>query len=398
MLTRSIDRLKDYLSPPAAPVFGLVLGGGGARGAYQAGVLSYLSEAFPDVSFPVMTGVSAGAINAAGLANHTGTLRGSVDRLLDCWRALTTDDVYIYRDASRLSLMWDFVARTNPFANDEPGGVRLLKGKRALVDTSPLRAYLDQALGTEDGELTGIRENLARGTLQAVALITTSYATGQTVTWVEGADVTAWERPNRVCHRTVLTTDHILASTALPLLFPAVQIGDAWYGDGGVRLAAPLSPAIHLGADRLLVVSTRYNRSRREADEPAVTGYPPLAQVLGILMNAIFLDALEEDAVILERINRLVEHLPHRHRKGLRPIRHLILRPSMDLGMLAADYEMRLPEPFPLLTRGMGTDQTKNPDWLSMLLFQEAYINRLVDLGYDDTRRQHDQLAAFFAA
>jgi NTE family protein len=368
----------------------LVLSGGGARSAYQSGVIQYIAQAFPEVRFSIMQGVSAGAINIAQLASHTGTFRAAASDLTHHWRHLCDQDVF--EPESSLSLVRRIVGQ--PWRDE---GEVLAGARQALLDPSPLRAFLHRIFETRAGELVGIRKNLQRGWLKACALLTTNYATGQTVTWIEGADVTGWERPSRRSVLTRLTVDHILASSALPLLFPAVNIGDGWYGDGGIRLTSPLSPAIHLGADRILAVSTRYPRSRAEADAPATVGYPPAAQIMGVLTNAIFLDVLDQDARNLEQINQLVRALPRRKRNGLRPIQLLVLRPSEDLGRMAAHYPLNIDGALGLLTRGLGTDETQSPDWLSMLLFNREYITRLIELGWDDAHRRRDQVEAFLA-
>lgn len=368
------------------------MSGGGARSAYQAGVIRYLAEAFPEAEFPILTGVSAGAINAAHLANYIGTFQDAARHLVDSWSALHVDSVF--EPESSFALVRGMIARGGG-AEEGNGQAEFAYQRRGLVNTAPLRAYLEKQLKTEDGRLSGVVRNLQTGRLRAFALTATNYTTGQTTTWVQGENIKRWERPNRVSVNTAITVDHILASTSLPLLFPAVPIGDAWYGDGGIRLLAPLSPAIHLGADRILVISTRYERSRTEADEPAFTGYPPAAQIIGVLMNAIFLDTLDQDVLMMDRINALVEELPKRKRNGLRPIRLLLLRPSEDLGKLAAAYEVPLRGALGLLTRGLGTGETKSPDWLSMLLFEEAYLGRLIEIGYEDARRQHHEVEAF---
>jgi NTE family protein len=188
-----------------------------------------------------------------------------------------------------------------------------------------------------------------------------------------------------------------MASMALPFLFPAVKIGEAWYGDGGVRLSHPLSPAIYLGASRILAITTRYDRSRSEADVPSVYGYPPAAQIFGLLMNAVFLDTLDQDILTLERINRLIAQLPKRHRMGMRPVRLLVMRPSVDLGKLAGEYEAKLTGVIRLLARGLGSADTKSPDWLSMLLLVPEYTRRLIEIGHHDAARQHEQIARFLA-
>jgi len=370
-----------------------VLGGGGARAAYQAGVLQYIADVFPNAAFSILTGVSAGAINAAHLANNTGTFRQAAERLAACWYEITADQVFTPESAMSLirRIMVPSINKRHPAES-----VIHVDEGQALLDTAPLRAFLERNLQPVEGELRGVAENLRTGRLKAACITATNYATGQTVTWVQGRDIGRWQRPNRVGIRTNLTVDHIMASTALPLLFPAVRVGNAWFGDGGIRLTSPLSPAIHLGATSICVISTRYGRSRREADEPAVIGYPPAAQVMGLLMNAIFLDMLDQDALNMKRINELVEHLAPHRRDGLRLIKLLMLRPSVDLGKLASQYEIKVRGALRLLTRGLGTGEIKSPDWLSMLLFEDDYIDRIVQIGWEDARRQHDRLTEFF--
>jgi len=195
-----------------------------------------------------------------------------------------------------------------------------------------------------------------------------------------------------------MSVNHVMASAALPFFFPAAKVGDDWYGDGGVRLHRPLAPAIHLGATHVLAISTRYGRSESEAEVPAISGYPPPAQVLGVLMNAVFLDLLDQDAMSLERLNGLIEHLPEDKRHGLRPIELLVMRPSIDLGQLAADYEPRLPRLFRFLTRRLGTRETKSSDLISLLMFQSDYLKRLIELGEHDAEERGDEIAEFLAS
>ncbi len=186
-----------------------------------------------------------------------------------------------------------------------------------------------------------------------------------------------------------------MASAALPFFFPAIQVDDAWYGDGGIRLTAPLSPAIHLGAKKIIAVTTRYARTREEADRPMIAGYPPPAQVAGVLFNAIFLDQLDGDALQLRQINELIEMLPDEKRQGLRPIDLLVVRPSEDLGRLANAYEAELPKGFSFLTRGLGTRETRSNDMLSLVMFQPDYVKRLMDLGEADAEKRRADFERF---
>src|SRR2546425_5160896 len=218
------------------------------------------------------------------------------------------------------------------------GGTSPLLPPKSLVDTTPLRALLERVLEENDGVLTGIPRNLQTGSLRAIALTASDYTTGQSITWVqtrEDCRIQTWERPQRKSYTCALRVDHVMASSALPFFFPAINVDGEWYGDGGIQLTAPLSPAVHLGARQIIAVSTRYARSREEADRPAVVGYPPPAQVAGVLYNAIFLDQFDADALHMQQINRLVERLPEGSRDGLRHIDLMVLRPSEDLGRLA---------------------------------------------------------------
>jgi len=370
---------------------GLVMGGGGARAAYQVGLVRAVARHFPDLAVPYITGVSAGAINAAHLASHHGTFAQAAEELGDLWRHLTVGDVF---RVDGMSLTKNLMLWARQLMSGGVGQPRV----RGLVDTQPLREYLTEVLHAVDGELTGVRYNLERKRLKAVAISTSSYTTGQSVTWVQGSEIREWERPQRRARSATLTVEHVMASAALPLFFPAVRLNNGWYGDGGIRLTAPLSPALHLGARRILAISTRYARTHREADEAAVEGYPPPAQVAGVLMNAVFLDLLDADALRLDRLNRLLEALPEERREGMRRVELLILRPSVDLGRLAGQYEPRLPPAFRFLTRSLGTRQTASPDFLSLVLFQPDYLKALMDVGEADGEARMGEISAFLRA
>ena len=376
---------------PAPGELALAMGGGGARAAYQVGLLRYLAGRFPELSVPIMTGVSAGAINTAFLANDTRPFAACVSGLGELWAGLTTAQVFESNASSLLftALRWGVRLVS--------GGSRLAPPTRGMVDTRPLRRFLEQALRTTDGRLPGIARKIAAGDLRAVGLTTTDYGTGQTITHVQGRDVTPWRRPNRTSHLTELTVDHVMGSAALPLFFPAVRIADAWHGDGGMRLTAPLAPALHLGATRILAVSTRYGRSQKEADIPVTKGYPPPAQVIGLLLNAVFLDMIDHDALRLDRINRLLRALDAQEHDGLRPVELMVVRPSVDLAKLAADFEPRLPQPFRFLTRGLGTRETASPDSLSMVMFEPDYLRLMMEIGERDAEARGDELCAFIA-
>jgi len=367
----------------------IILSGGGARAAYQVGVLRGLSRHFPRARPLILAGESAGAINAAYLAAHPGTLPEAVEDLARLWSQLTADEIF---RVGALSLARNVLRWGTRLMS---GGAAIAPEARGLLDTAPLRALLERSFAPADGELVGIAKNLDRGLLKAIALTTINYSTGQTVTWVQGGRIRDWERPLRRSVGTRLTIDHVLASAALPFLFPAVRLGDDWYGDGGVRLHAPLSPAIHLGAERILAISTRYRPTHEEADQPAVHGYPPPAQVAGILLDAIFLDLIDYDALVLERLNRLLGKLARQEWGELRPVDLLVLRPSQDLARLAASCEACLPRGLRFLVRGLGAHETSRPALLSLVMFMPEYLQPLMRIGESDVEARLDEVAAF---
>ena len=367
-----------------------VLGGGGARAAYQAGVLRGIARQHPDLHIPIFTGTSAGAINAAFIAGHRAPFATAAAELVALWQSLTPERVFRVGAGSlgRNVMRWGWRLLS--------GGLGTGEHTRGLVDTAPLMDLLREGLSArDDGMIAGIEQNVASGRLGAIALSATSYSTGQSTTWVAGRDIALWQRPQRRSEVVRLGVEHVMASAALPLLFPAVRVGNEWYGDGGIRLTAPLSPAVHLGAARILTIATRYQRTRDEADVSQIVGYPPPAQVLGVLYNAIFLDQIDEDIRRLELVNRLLAELRDGNRAGRRTVDMLVIRPSRDLGRLAREYEPRLPGAFRFLTRGLGTRRTASPDVLSMLMFQHDYVSALVELGEQDAAVHQERIALF---
>jgi NTE family protein len=368
----------------------VMLTGGGARAAYQVGLLKGIARHFPDVRFRIVTGVSAGAINAIYLAARQGTLMEKARNLERMWCELNCESIYHFDWKSFVpfrSVLASVMRKKSKWTKARP---------HAFVDTTPLRDLLCRVLTATPGTpIEGIDENIRNGELSALALMTLDYSTGQTVRWVQGRNFDYFEGPNRRSERTHFTVEHVLASAALPFVFPAVRIGDEWHGDGGIRLAAPLSPAVHLGASRIIAMSTGYQRTAAEAATPLVDGYPPAAQILSQLVNAIFLDAINEDVVRMERMNELLRKMPATERDGLKPIELLVLRPSMDLGKLSGAYEKYLPRNLRLLFRAMGVKETDSPDFISLLLFEPTFTRRIIDLGEADVEARLPEIRAF---
>ena len=370
----------------------LMMSGGGARAAYQVGFLHRVAREGPDLHVPILPGVSAAASNAAKIAaapgNYLDKLRyprvglGMVEKVftVDAW------------PLARRVVRWGLRLVSGAYPGPSP--------PRGMVDTAPLWRFLTGTLQARQGRLPGIQHSLDAGAHRAVAITASSYGTGRSVTWVESResfDFKAWERAHRTGSRQPLTLAHVMASAALPLIFPAVRVGEAWFGDGGMRLSAPLSPAIHLGASKILAISTRHTRTPEELVHTNARGYPPLAQVAGVLLNALFLDLLDGDALRLQRINRLISRLPEGTDAHLRRVDLLVLRPSVELGRLANDYEAQLPPAFRFLTRGLGTRETPSNDLLSLVMFQPDYLKRLLELGAADAEARLDDVTAFLA-
>lgn len=364
----------------------LVFSGGGARAAYQIGVMQAVAELAPQLEAPILTGVSAGAINTLYLAGHPGPFRVAVENLRGEWLRLTPDRVYTVRPVSlgRSLARW---------------GVNLLLRRRneaptlhGIMHMTPLRGFLDECMHFE-----GIRGNLENGRLRAVALSATCYGNGHTVTFIQSAeDVPLWQRHRRLAVRATLTLDHIMASAAIPIAFPAVRIGDGYYGDGSVRQAAPLAPAIHLGARKILAVAMRAEQQPESCLVEAPQEYPSTAQVLGLLLHSVFLDSLDADAERLIRINRLLNRLPRgTGDEKLRPVELMVIRPSRDLGDLAQGLVPKLPFLVRSALRSIGGEQARAAGLISYLMFQPEYTGLLMDLGYEDGKRQKGEIERF---
>ncbi|HVS32572.1 MAG TPA: patatin-like phospholipase family protein [Thermoanaerobaculia bacterium] len=365
----------------------VMLTGGGARAAYQVGLLRGIARHFPHLRIQIVTGVSAGAINAVFLASRRGSLAQKVEDLTNMWCELQCSSIWHF-DWTKLipfrsalsSVFWKHHW-------SRPGG---------FVDTKPLSELLHRVFDASPREpIGGIIENLHDDDIKAVAIITLDYSTGQSVRWVQGRRVDYFEGPNRRSAAAQLTVEHVMASSALPFFFPAVKIGSQWHGDGGIRLAAPLSAAVHLGASRVIAMSTGYQRTMDEASTPVVSGYPPAAQVLGQLFSAVFLDAIDEDVVRMERMNEMLRKIEPRERNGLRPIDLLVLRPSRDLGRIAGEYEHLLPRDLKLLTHALGAKETESPDFVSLLMFEPHYTKRLVEIGEKDVDERLPEIRDF---
>ncbi|MGE7994123.1 patatin-like phospholipase family protein [Pseudomonas sp. NPDC089554] len=376
-----------------APTTGLILSGGGARAAYQVGVLAGIAELLPPGAanpFPVIVGTSAGAINAVTLASGALHFGEAVQRLTAFWQQLRSHLV--------LRSDWPGVIRQ---ASRFVGHGLLGIGSRApvaLLDSSPLRQLLQAHLN-----LDGITHALAAEQLRAIAVTAFGYESGQAVTFYQGRDtIEPWLRHRRIGVPTALGVDHLLASSAIPLLFAPVRLGEEYFGDGAVRQSAPISPALHLGASRVLVVGVSGNPQRPAAPVPTMRVFsgqqPSLAQIGGHMLNSTFIDSLEDDIELLQRLNHL-SHLMPAHldarRLGLAPIEVLVVAPSQPLDEIAARHRRDLPAALRLFLRGPGATKTSGAGVLSYLLFEASYCSELIELGRRDALAKQRELKQF---
>ena len=375
------------------PTTGLILSGGGARAAYQVGVLAGIAELLPPGApnpFPVIVGTSAGAINAVALASGASRFSESVQALTRFWQG--------FRSHLVLRSDWPGVIRqASRFVSQNLLG---LGGNApvALLDSSPLRQLLQSHL-----DLGGIGDALAAEHLRAVAVTAFGYDTGQAVTFYQGrGTIDAWLRHRRIGVPTPLTIDHLLASAAIPLLFAPVRLGDEYYGDGAVRQSAPISPALHLGASRVLVVGVSGNPQRPAPPLPTQRVFsgqqPSLAQIGGHMLNSTFIDSLEDDIELLQRLNHLSHLLPAHldaRRLGLAPIEVLVVAPSQPLDEIAARHRRELPAALRLFLRGPGATRTSGAGVLSYLLFEASYCSELIELGRRDALAKRRELEQF---
>jgi NTE family protein len=388
-------------------VLGLVLTAGGARGAYQAGVLKRIAE-LPRLRgrpcpFPIVSGASAGAINGALLAAKAARFDLAASELACVWSGLRVER--IFRTDARallctsLGLVRDFLA----------GGRTGATVTQGLLDTAPLEELLRSSFPAR-----GISRALARRDLYAVAITATSYHSGRSFTFVQGQPGhPLWRKSRRMVVPVALTHRHILASASIPIVFPAVRVrataGELWFGDGGLRLVTPLSPAIRLGAERVLAIGVRSARAaetlaREEASQRATHGTspgrlpPPLAQVCGVFLNAIFLDHLDTDLDHLVRMNELIaaqRQAPASVREPMRHVAPLAIGPSEDLALVAERFAHRMPRLLRRVLEGLGTPDAQSADLMSYLLFDGAYTGALVDIGYGDASARIGELEAF---
>jgi len=398
--------------PPPEPLIGLVLTAGGARGAYQAGVLKRISE-LPTLGdgpspFRIVSGASAGAINGAAVAAFSSSFRAGATLLAKLWSQLSMSDVF-RTDAAAMARTGSRIAMDMALGGLIGGG-----RMEALVDSTPLRGFLDRHL-----PLDRIAEAIRKGDLYALAVTATGYHSGKAFTFVQGQPGhPVWNKSRRVALRAEITLDHIRASSSIPLVFPPVPLnvggGTAYFGDGALRQTTPLSPAIRLGAERLFAIGVRCSesadsllRSELSSDPDLVAQLvrPPISQICGVFLNAIFLDHLDADLDHLKRMNALVSAYQSATvgrpssradiAEPMRVISPLAISPSADIAIIAKTLAHRMPRTIRYVMDGLGTPDAQSADLTSYLLFDKAFTSELIQLGYRDAAQRIDEIEEF---
>lgn len=379
-------------------ITGLVLSGGGARAAYQVGVLHQLAKWFEqenkrqfDFPFKILCGTSAGAINAAALACAGRNFYQSTERMMRVWENFSSDQVFrsdslgIIRTGARwlsaLSIGW-----------------MLRKRPKCLLDNSPLSHLLHQLL-----HFRRLDEALENGTIHALAVTASSYSSGRSVTFFQTQKaIESWARTQRVALPDRITVEHLLASAAIPFVFPSIKLDIEgkmeYFGDGSIRQLAPISPAIHLGANRVMVIGSSQSESDHTAAIDVQNAYPSLAQIAGHAMASIFLDSLSIDIERLSRVNKTLGLLPPEMatKTSLKPIELLVISPSERIDEIAARHTQDLPRPVRTLMSALGATEASGSSLASYLLFEANYTRELIRMGIADTIAKREEVYAFF--
>jgi len=388
-INHRLNKITTQMQNMTSRCTALILPGGGARGAYQVGVLKAINELQDGrvkSPFPVICGTSAGAINAAVMASHAHEYSAGVERLEHFWRSMRCERVY-RTDA------WTVMKSGMRFAATLFSGGLIAANPKAFLDNTPLRRFLQQTL-----QLDGIQVALEQDALRGVAVTASGYTSASATSYFQALHhVNGWERPRRRGLAAKLEISHLLASSALPLIFPAERIGNEYFGDGGMRLVAPLSPAIHLGANRILVIGTRDEKPDLPPESPAE--YPSAGEIGGYLMDTIFMDTLNADLARMKRINRTLQLVPEdkREQAGLINIESLVIKPSKDLRDVTRAHVHEIPRSVQILLRTLGG---WGRDWrmASYLLFESAYCGALIDLGYADGMAAEQDICKFLSS
>ncbi|SBT18997.1 Patatin-like phospholipase [Marinomonas gallaica] len=372
----------------------LLLSGGGARGAYQIGVLQGLAKLVPQYNalpFPILCGTSAGALNAALLATRASNFKRGVRQLAYIWRNLTTEQVY---QVSRWPIATSITRSiANIFLNQRNGR------QLSLMVNTPLESLLRKHLNLEDVSIA-----LNQRLLETLAITAINYTNGNSTTFFQSSntDIEDWQSARKTGVKQAISIEHLLASSAIPGIFPSQKVGNHYYGDGAVRLGSIIQPAIRLGAEKLFIIGVSDNRQARDwnyVKDNQNSVQPSIVQVLGQLFNSAFLDTVDDDITHIETLNRLLSLVPEDKRPADLPLRKtLVISPSKGLNVLANEHLDSLPRHIQKLLRTASGNQSDNASSAaSYLLFTPEYCSALIDLGYKDAMWQQDKILDFFS-
>lgn len=371
---------------------GLVLSGGGARGAYQVGVLTAIAEIAAELKiknpFSIFSGVSAGAINASSLASNADDFQNAARQLVQLWSNLNSDQVFRTDAISlgRIGLQWMGELSFGALGGTSP--------TRSLLDTAPLADLIRNNLHFDK-----IDTQILDKKLYALAITGLDYKTSTAITFVHGQpNLPMWERTRRRSECASIRTEHIMASSAIPLLFPPIQIDDRFFGDGCVRNQTPCSPALHLGSQKLVVIGVRkQSDTSYEQRVKQSRSTPSVAKVINEILNSVLLDGVELDIERLNRINEFVNRVPEAHQKALnfKKVDYVWISPSQDIGAIAASLSTKLPRIIRYLLKGLGPLEDAS-EIISYLLFEPSFCQKLIEIGYEDGLRQKDELIKLF--
>jgi NTE family protein len=370
---------------------GLILTGGGARAAYQVGVLKAIAEFLPHrahLPFNVICGTSAGALNAVTLVVNARHFRKGVRYLLNIWNNARVSDIY---RSDLLGVLGNSARWLLGLFLSVLGSNHL--NRVSLLDNRPMSAFLERALPCEL-----IQQHIDDGLVHAVSVTASGYGSGHSVTFYQGSpDIKPWRRARRIGMPTQLNIEHLLASSAIPFMFPAIHVNREFFGDGSMRQIAPISSALHLGAKRVLVVGVGHGALDEDEKRSKINNYPTLAEIAGHALDSIFIDGLEVDLERLYRINNTMKLIPEelRGRIGLHYVEALVITPSQPLEKIAERYVSQLPWQIRMLLRLVGVMRGSGANLVSYLLFEKHYCRALIDLGYQDTLKRREEILKF---
>ena len=392
-IERRSNKITDKICYNAVgqPKTGLVLTGGGARAAFQVGVLKAVSQLVYKTQcgnpFPIISGTSAGAINATVLASYSQNPSVGIRSLDKVWQNFSVDKVFrsdflgIVKQAGR----WG----KSMFVNDYHRHRQL-----SLLNNNPLKKLLNRVIHFEQ-----IQRAIDANQLDALSITASGYSSGQSVSFFQGkSELPGWKRHRRVGCKSEINVNHLLASSAIPLVFPATKLHREFFGDGSVRFLAPLSPAIHLGAQRILIVGVDPVKTEVERHKKKLH-YPSIADISGHVLDSVFVDSLESDIERIRRINKTLDLIPENIRDSktnLRKIDTFVISPSKDLSEISAKHFHILPSVVKFFFRRLGIDDNEGSSILSYLLFESSYTKELIDLGYQDAMNQSKEIVEFF--